>query len=189
MKSVSVHELQSLLSTPGSVDLIDVRTPGEFAAFHVPAARSVPLDSLDCASLLATREKASASAPLYILCHSGARAQKAADKFVRAGFDQYVVVDGGTAAWTAAGLPVVRGTGRVISLDRQLRIVMGALILTGVLLSRFVNPAWIWLSAFVGCGLIFAGLTNICPMLSLISRMPWNRAPKPEGQGTGCCAA
>jgi hypothetical protein len=69
---------------------------------------------------------------------------------------------------------VVRGTSKVIALERQVRIAAGAMVLSGVLLSQFVNPAFIWLAGFVGGGLIFAGITDWCGMGILISKMPWN---------------
>jgi rhodanese-related sulfurtransferase len=113
--------------------------------------------------------------PVYLLCRSGQRATKAADKFAKEGFSQPVVVEGGTLAWIEANLPVTRGQTRVISLERQVRIAAGAIVLTGVLLARFVNFNFIWLSGFVGAGLIFAGITDFCGMGLLLARMPWNK--------------
>ena len=67
-----------------------------------------------------------------------------------------------------------RGAGRVISLERQVRIAAGSLVLTGVILAWFVNPCFIGLSAFVGAGLIFAGITDWCGMGLLLAKLPWN---------------
>lgn len=86
-------------------------------------------------------------------------------------------VEGGTLAWEGAGLPVVRGR-RVISLERQVRIAAGALVVAGVLLGWLVHPAFLGLSAFVGAGLVFAGVTDTCGMGLLLARMPWNRIEK-----------
>jgi rhodanese-related sulfurtransferase len=180
MKTISIQELQTILSTNDPVDLIDVRTPAEFASVHVPGAKLFPLDGLDCAAVLAGR-RAGAASPVYILCHSGARAKKAADKFAGSGFENCAVIEGGTQAWADAGLPVERSDRRVLSLDRQLQITIGSIVLTGVLLAQFVNPAWIWLAGFAGAGLIFAGLSGICMMRSLIAKMPWNQ----NAGGTG----
>lgn len=184
MKVISIHELQSILASDGTPDLIDVRTPAEFAGIHVPGARSLPLDQLDCTEVLSTPGRKQDS-PLYILCHSGARAKKAAEKFASAGFDNCAVIDGGTQAWAEAGLPVERGARTVLPLDRQLQIAIGVLVLAGVLLSQFVNHGWIWLSGFVGCGLIFAGLSGVCVLRMVIARMPWNQATTKSS----CCAA
>jgi rhodanese-related sulfurtransferase len=186
MNAITVNELNKLLSGGGTLNLIDVRTPAEFEGIHVPAARSLPLDTLDCASVLAEHNRTKNSAPIYILCHSGVRAKKAAEKFAAVGFDDCVVVEGGTQAWAEAGLPVERGERSVLPLDRQLQICIGAIVLAGVLLS-FLNPAWIWLSGFAGCGLIFAGLSGICPMRMVIAKMPWNQGGA-KCKGT-CCGA
>ncbi|MCX6975775.1 MAG: rhodanese-like domain-containing protein [Verrucomicrobia bacterium] len=153
--------------------ILDVRTPAEHDQIHVPGVHLVPLDRLD-ATELAEVTGFSKETPLYILCHSGGRAKQAAEKLSRAGYQDCVVVEGGTSAWATSGLPVVRGTSKVIALERQVRIAAGAIVLSGVLLSHFVNPAFIWLSGFVGGGLIFAGITDWCGMGILISKMPWN---------------
>ena len=187
MKVISINELKSLLSSQHAPNLIDVRTPAEFNGIHVPGARLLPLDTLDCAGVLAEHNRTHNSAPIHILCHSGARAKKAAEKFAAVGFDDCSVVEGGTQAWAEAGLPVERGESSVLPLDRQLQITIGTMVLAGVLLSYFHNPAWIWLSGFAGCGLIVAGLTGICPMRSLIALMPWNQG-KAGGKGS-CCGA
>jgi rhodanese-related sulfurtransferase len=113
--------------------------------------------------------------PVYLLCRSGQRATKAAEKFAKEGFSQPIVVEGGTLAWIDANLPVTRGTTKVISLERQVRIAAGAIVFTGVLLARFVNPNFIWLSGFIGAGLVFAGITDFCGMGLLLAKLPWNK--------------
>jgi len=70
----------------------------------------------------------------------------------------------------------------VISLERQVRIAAGAIVLTGVILAQFANPAFAWLSGFVGAGLIFAGITDTCAMGMLISKLPWNQRGAASGQ-------
>jgi rhodanese-related sulfurtransferase len=170
MKTVTPAELQQILTAQPSAPVIDVRTPVEFAEVHVPQARSVPLDELKPELLQFQKDQ-----PVYLLCRSGQRATKAADKFSKDGFAQPVVVEGGTLAWIEANLPVTRGQTRVISLERQVRIAAGAIVLTGVLLARFANFNFIWLSGFVGAGLIFAGITDFCGMGLLIAKLPWNK--------------
>ena len=85
------------------------------------------------------------------------------------------MVEGGTKAWEAAGLPVVRGKG-VISIERQVRIGAGAFVLLGLGLGIWVAPIWFILSAFVGAGLIFAGISDWCGMGLLLAKMPWNQS-------------
>jgi rhodanese-related sulfurtransferase len=170
MKTISPVELQKILNAQPSSPVIDVRTPVEFAEVHVPQARNFPLDELKPSSLQLQKDQ-----PIYLLCRSGQRATKAAYKFTKDGFAQPVVVEGGTLAWIEANLPVTRGQTKVISLERQVRIAAGAIVLSGVLLARFVNFNFIWLSGFVGAGLIFAGITDFCGMGLLLAKMPWNK--------------
>jgi len=170
MKTISPVELQKIIAAQPSSPVIDVRTPVEFAEVHVPSAQSVPLDELKPDSLQLHKDQ-----PVYLLCRSGQRAAKAAEKFATEGFSQPIVVEGGTLAWIAANLPVTRGTTKVISLERQVRIAAGAIVFTGVLLAHFVNYNFIWLAGFVGAGLVFAGITDFCGMGLLLAKMPWNR--------------
>lgn len=172
-RTITPGELQSLLALQPNLALIDVRTPVEHTEVHVPRAVSVPLDGLSPQALLAKGQVAK-DQPVYLLCRSGARAGKAAAQFAAEGFAEPIVIDGGTLAWEKAGLPVTRGTTKVISLERQVRIAAGSLVLLGVLLAIFVHPYFIGLSGFVGAGLIFAGVTDFCGMGLLLAKLPWN---------------
>lgn len=168
---LSPRQLFDLAQSDSSLDLIDVRTPVEFREVHVAFARNVPLDQLDVAKCVASHD---AARPLYVICRSGARGKQACEKFAAAGFSNIVNIDGGTLAWEQAGLPVVRGK-KSISLERQVRIAAGLIVLTASLLSAFASVYWIGLAAFVGAGLIFAGITDTCAMGMLLARMPWNQ--------------
>lgn len=133
MKTIAPAELQKLLAAQPGLPLLDVRTPVKYAEVHVPQARNVPLDKLSPKALFDAGQLPK-DQPVYLLCRSGGRAIKAAEQFAREGFDQGIVVEDGTQAWLEAGLPVIRGTARVISLERQVRIAAGSLVLIGVLL-------------------------------------------------------
>lgn len=174
MATITATALHQLLQDNASQNVIDVRTPVEYDEVHVAAAKSVPLDSLD-PEHLHENHRLSIEKPVYILCRSGQRATKAADQLAKAGFPNSIVVEGGTLAWIEAGLPVNRGKAKVISLERQVRIAAGSIVFTGVLLSQFVNPAFVWLSGFIGAGLIFAGISDWCGMGLLIAKAPWNQ--------------
>ncbi len=178
MKTITPNELQSVLRFNPGAAVLDVRTPLEYAEVHVSKAVLVPLDELDPVSLVGSGA-AKKDAPVYILCRSGGRATKAAEKLAAAGFTEPIVVEGGTLAWISAGLPVEKSDVKVISLERQVRIAAGSLVVIGVLLSYFVHPWLIGISAFVGAGLVFAGITDWCGMGLLLAKAPWNKAPAP----------
>lgn len=171
--TISPNQLMDRCRNSGSVELIDVRTPVEFREVHIEFARNIPLDRLDPKAILAER-KSSTSEPLYVICKAGGRGQQACDKFVAAGFENVVNVEGGTQAAVAAGLPVVRGK-KAVSLERQVRIAAGSLIVLGCVLGTFVHPYLFGLAAFVGAGLVFAGVTDTCGMGMVLARMPWNQ--------------
>jgi rhodanese-related sulfurtransferase len=174
VRTIKPHELERLRRQGKSVELIDVRTPAEYAQVHAEGAKLVPLDRFDPKALLAARN-GSASEPVYVLCRSGGRGAKACEQFQAAGFDNVFNVEGGTVAWEQAGLPVVRGASKVISLERQVRIATGVLVLIGLALGTFVHPALYGLSAFIGAGLVFAGITDWCGMGLLLAKAPWNQ--------------
>jgi rhodanese-related sulfurtransferase len=118
MKTIGPTALNELREKNTSLVLLDVRTPAEHARVHVPGVHLLPLDRLD-ATTLAGIPGCAKESPIYILCHSGGRAKQAAEKLTLAEYQDCIVVEGGTLAWAANGLPVVRGTGKVIALERQ----------------------------------------------------------------------
>ena len=176
--TISPTTLADLRRKGDKLTLIDVRTPAEFGEVHVDFAHNIPLDRLDLQSVKAV----AGDGPVYFVCKSGTRSQKACEKLLAAGIRDVVSVEGGTAACEAAGVPVVRGR-KVMSLERQVRIAAGALVAIGAALAGFGPEAPVnWqaigagLAGFVGCGLVFAGITDTCGMAMLIARMPWNQA-------------
>lgn len=158
---------------------VDVRTPAEFDEIHIDGCVLHPLGDLDAAEV---RRMAGGKSACVVVCRSGKRAAEAAKKL--RGVPGLCVLDGGVTAWEEAGLEVTRGK-KAMSLERQVRIAAGLLVLTGVALSVLVNPYWIALSAFVGAGLVFAGITDTCGMGLILARMPWNRRSRAQ-IGT-CC--
>jgi len=179
--TITPKQLSDLAQSGTAVELIDVRTPVEYREVHVDFARNVPLDQLDVAKLTAGRN--GFGQPLYVICRSGSRGKQACEKILAAGFTNVVNVEGGTLAWDQAGFPVVRGK-QAISLERQVRIAAGALVLLGAVLGTFVSPYWNGLSAFVGAGLMFAGITDTCGMGMVLARMPWNQVAPSAGSSS-----
>lgn len=179
VSSITPEELHARHQSGRPVELIDVRTPAEYREVHAELARPVPLDALDPKAVMEAR-RGTGQEPLYVICHSGSRGKKACAQFLAAGYPGVVNVEGGTLAWERAGLPVVRGK-KTIALERQVRIAAGSLVLIGTALGAFVHPGFLALSAFVGAGLVFAGVTDTCGLALLLARMPWNQAGGPEG--------
>lgn len=179
--TISPKQLQDEIRSGRKINLIDVRTPAEFREVHVACAKNVPLDRISAAKNPEIPDEA--SAPTYVICKSGGRSKMACDKLVAGGYTNIINVDGGTSACEQAGLSVVRGK-KTMSLERQVRIAAGSLVFTGAALGFFVHPYFIGLSAFVGAGLVFAGITDTCGMGMIIARMPWNQVP----QNSAACA-
>ena len=67
-----------------------------------------------------------------------------------------------------------------------LPLALAVLVLAGLLLGWLVHPAFLGLSAFVGAGLVFAGITDTCGMGMMLARMPWNQVKDAPAQ---CCEA
>jgi Protein of unknown function (DUF2892) len=118
-----------------------------------------------------------ADAPIVLICQRGTRAQMTTRFLEPCGMD-LAVLEGGTDAWTDAGFPVVASVGARWSLERQVRLGAGLLVLLAVGLALLVHLNWIYLAALVGAGLTFAGLTNFCPMAVALGALPWNRGPR-----------
>ncbi len=179
--SVLPRDLARRRDTGAACDVIDVRTRPEHEDARIDGVPLVPLDELDPGAFLGARSRP--GAPLYVLCQSGARAARAAEKFKKAGFDGCVVVEGGIQAWIDAGLPVARGRSRVLPLMRQVQIVVGAVSATGSVLSLVVHPYFAVVPLMMGAGLLFAGLSGTCGLAILLARMPWNRG---SGRASSC---
>jgi rhodanese-related sulfurtransferase len=163
--------LGELLQANPRTRLLDVRTPGEYEAVHIRGAYNVPLDSL---GEHAEEIRASVDDPVVLVCQSGARARRAEDALRQCSMTNLHVLDGGVNAWLAASRPVVRAAKR-ISLERQVRMAAGGLAAAGAVLALAANPLFAVIPAFVGGGLVFAGLTDTCGMAMLLSRLPYNR--------------
>jgi rhodanese-related sulfurtransferase len=164
-------ELAELQRDGRNVRLIDVRSPAEYASVHIPGSYNVPLDQLG----EHRAELRVLDAPIVLVCRSGNRARQAETLLRDVDGSGLHILDGGVVAWEQAGLPVNRGRS-VWSLERQVRGIAGALVLLGTLGSVLIWQPFIYLSMFVGAGLLFAALTDTCMMGMLLMRLPFNRA-------------
>jgi len=153
----------------GVVNLIDVRTPAEFGATHAKGATNIPLDRLDPSSLAYCNGNT-----VYFICKSGIRAQKAMEKLAESGFSNMVQVEGGTDAWVKAKLPVQKGQ-KALGLEQQVRLIVGGMALTGAGIVLAGQPMGLALVAFMGLGMVYAGITDTCGMAMVLAKAPWNR--------------
>jgi len=183
---ISVPQFSDLKTGPKRFQLIDVRSPSEYATGHIPGAVNMPMEQVQ--SRLPDLEDEDA---IVLVCQSGQRARMVAGLLKPCG-KELSILEGGTAAWIKAGLPVVATSVTRWSLERQVRLAAGLLVLTGVILALTTSLYWIYLAAFIGSGLTFSSVSGLCPMGSLLELMPWNRgascsfeAPK---AGSGQCA-
>jgi len=179
VRNVSPLQLSEAAAS-GPVQILDVRTPAEFARVRVPGSFNVPLDRLDPDLLKSTM---GVDAELYVICQTGTRSQLVADMLRASGFRRIVHVDGGTNAWVAAGLAAERSAASVISMERQVRIAAGSLVVLGVIAGALLHPIGYWIAGAAGAALAYAGLVNSCGMAMLLAKMPWNQARAREVAG------
>lgn len=171
MKTISIEQFHKLLQKPldNKTLAIDVRTPGEYTSEYIEGIQNYPLDQIESFTPELKKYKS-----VYVLCNSGNRSSRACTTLTKIGLKSLINVEGGMLAWKKRKYPSIKGKGS-ISIMRQVQITAGSLVLAGVLLSLYIDPRFIWVSGFVGAGLMFAGLSGTCAMGSLLSQMPWNR--------------
>lgn len=169
MKIMTAEELRERLNK-GDVCLIDVREPGEYKTECIDEACLIPLGEFSADKLPST-DKA-----IVIHCRSGRRSADACAKLLQEKPDLEVYnLEGGILAWMESGHKVKKQGSNVLPLDRQTQILAGSMSLLGVVLGFLVHPGFFGLSAFVGAGLITAGVTGWCGSTQLLAKMPWNK--------------
>lgn len=174
-------EASEALSRNGNAKLLDVRSYEEFEEAHIKDSVNIPLDSLS--SKLG--QIGGNESDYILICRSGKRAAMAAEILVKNGFRSVKVLSGGVMQWEKEGLPLIKGR-KVISIVRQVMIIAGSLILSGIILGIFVSPWFIAVSAFVSCGLIYSGITNNCMMAMLLMKLPYNKDIYKGSSGLTC---
>jgi len=167
--SITPQELHEGIAARGK--LIDVRSSAEFATGHIPGAVNVPMEQVEA------RTADIGSGPVVLICEAGTRASIVAGWL--AAKQPVSVLAGGTAAWRKSAFPLVACAPCRWTLERQVRLAAGSIVLLATILTVLVSPRWLYLAMFIGAGLTFAGATNICGMAVVLARMPWNRGAKP----------
>lgn len=165
------------------VKLLDVRSVLEFSQAHIKDSINVPIDALSARAEDLSRTKQN----YIVFCRTGNRSPMAADMLIQSGIQGIKVMQGGMVRWQKDGLPVVKGEGG-ISLERQIRVIAGSLMLCGIVLAWFAHWAFISISVFVSCGLIYAGMTDNCLMGMLLMKLPYNKRLYKTKSGGGTCS-
>lgn len=169
LHKMSPQEVQSRLAS-GKAVLVDIREPDEYVRMHIPGAQSQPLSHFEQAHL-----NLNPDADVIFTCRTGMRTAGACDRLASRVAGEAYVLDGGLEAWTKAGLPLEINRKAPLELNRQVQIAAGIMILTGVLLGYLISSNWFALSAFIGLGLTFAGLTGTCGLARVLMIAPRNR--------------
>ena len=170
IKTVDVKTLKQWLDNNEAV-VIDVREPAEYASECIKGSKLVPLATVAKGELPACQNK-----KLVLHCKLGKRGNTACEKLLAEDPTlELYNLEGGIMAWMEAGLPVKKSGRLVLPLDQQVQVTVGSGVLLGVILGYFISPVFYLLSAFLGAGLLYAGISGNCMLASLLTKMPWNK--------------
>jgi rhodanese-related sulfurtransferase len=170
---IDTATVRSWVDQSDHVTVIDVRTPAEFETIRIPGSINVPLNLVETyAGQVAER----LDREVVLVCQSGVRARQAQQRLAGAGAEHLHVLDGGIGAYESADGTVERGRARW-SLERQVRLVAGSLVL-GSLLASMKAPKASLLAGGIGAGLTVSALTDTCTMGRVLSALPYNRGPR-----------
>lgn len=170
-----IHPVDLLADKPANLCILDVRTAAEVQAANLPGCLHIPLHELTPERLQAELEKSGKDGSrVYLLCQGGKRAEMAADQLHGKVAAELCIIEGGMNAVRQSNIEI-HNSSKTMSLEQQVRTIAGSLVLIGVVLGTWVHPGFYGLCAFVGAGLVFAGVTDICAMGMLLAKAPWNK--------------
>jgi len=183
LEMISPKDAQELVSKEPKVKLLDVRSALEFNETHLKDSINIPIDMLG----LKIKNLSQGGESYIVFCRTGNRSPMAADMLLQSGISSVKVMEGGLTRWQKERLPVIKGQGG-ISLERQVRIIAGSLILLGITLAWLIHWAFIFISVWVASGLTFAGLTDNCLLGMLLMKLPYNKKMYKAKLGGGTCS-
>jgi len=172
MKSITNQELKKIIKDPKQKNyiLVDVRTKPEYKQVNIQESINIPLQEIE-----KHKKELQQYKTVYIHCQSGGRSQKACENLKDLKGVEVINVTGGILDWQAQNYPTNKSQKKVYSIIQQVHIIAGGLGLLGSILSIIYSTKWIFLPAFIGTGLLFAGLTGWCGMAIVLQKMPWNK--------------
>ena len=170
MSTIDASTVRDWLNQPEKVTVIDVRTSAEFQTARIAGSVNVPLNLIE---KHAGRVAERLHRDVVLVCQSGTRASQGQQRLAGAGANRLHVLDGGVGAFEAAGGGVVRGRPRW-SLERQVRLAAGSLVLTGLIAGLRLPRARL-LAGGVAAGLTISALTDTCAMGRVLAALPYSR--------------
>ena len=183
IEMVSPKDAYELVSKDPQIRLLDVRSALEFNETHLKDSINIPIDMIG----LKVKSLSESGQSYIVFCRTGNRSPMAADMLLQSGIYSVKVMDGGLTRWQKEKLPVIKGQGE-ISLERQVRIIAGTMMLLGIVLAGLIHWAYIFISVWVAIGLIFAGLTDNCLMGMLLMKLSYNKKVYKAKLGGGTCS-
>jgi len=168
IQTIDARQATRLMDEKGAT-LVDIREPMEHARENIPGAKLMPLSKFAPACFDKN------GPPVIFHCQGGNRTAANADKLAGCGAPEIYILKAGIAGWKDAGFRTSLDRTKPIEIQRQVQIAAGSLVLLGLILA-VVSPWFAALSAFVGAGLVFAGVSGWCGMAKVLAWMPWNRA-------------
>ena len=183
LEMISPRDASSLLEQDPQAKILDVRSALEFSQVHIEHSLNIPIDMISAK----INELSQSRQNYLVLCHTGNRAAMAADMLIQSGIHTVKVMEGGIIRWQKEKLPVIKGQSGM-SLERQVRLIAGSLVLLGIMMSWLLHWAFIFVLVFVSSGLIYAGLTDNCLMGTLLMKLPYNKKLYKSKSGGGTCS-
>ena len=169
LKSVSPERAREMID--GGAVLVDIREADEHMREKIPGARHLPVSEVESGE----SEGFHPGETVIFHCRTGMRTTANAEKLRGLTDCEAFLVEGGIDEWKKAGLPVAVDRKQPLPIMRQVQITAGGLIVLGAVLGFTLSPWFHLFSAFVGAGLMQAGISGWCGMALLLKVMPWNR--------------
>jgi rhodanese-related sulfurtransferase len=154
-----------------AIELVDIRELDEYARENIPGSKLVPLSDIETYDFGPDNR----NKKVVFHCAGGIRTAQAAAELCRTGFCEVYTLKDGIEGWKAAGLKTRFNKKAPISIMRQVQIIVGTSMLLGIVLGLEISPWFFGLSAVMGAGLLFAGISGTCAMANVLARLPYNQ--------------